>query len=69
MPCRIVAVIHQEDSMHSFDKIAPRGRYAQVVEQLEERILRGEFPANELLPSEAALAEQLGVGRRALREA
>ena len=55
--------------MHSFDTIALRGTYARVVEQLEERILRGEFPANELLPPEAALAEQLGVGRRALREA
>lgn len=55
--------------MTQFDKIAPRGTYAQVVEQLEGRILRGEFPANELLPPEAALAEQLGVGRRALREA
>jgi GntR family transcriptional repressor for pyruvate dehydrogenase complex len=55
--------------MHSFDKIAPRGAYAQVVEQLEERILRGEFPANELLPPEAALAAQLGIGRRVLREA
>ncbi len=55
--------------MNSFQKIAPRGAYAQVVEQLEERILRVEFPENELLPSEAALAAQLGVGRRVLREA
>jgi GntR family transcriptional repressor for pyruvate dehydrogenase complex len=55
--------------MHSFDEIAPRGAYAQVVEQLEGRILRGEFPPNERLPPEAALAAQLGVGRRVLREA
>lgn len=55
--------------MSSFEKIARRGTYAQVVEQLEERILRGEFPENERLPPEAALAAQLGVGRRALREA
>jgi len=55
--------------MKSIERIAPRGTYAQVVEHLETRILRGEYAENELLPPEAALAEQLGVGRRALREA
>lgn len=55
--------------MTRFEKIAPRGTYAQVVAQLEGRILGGEFAENELLPPEEALAEQMGVGRRALREA
>jgi DNA-binding FadR family transcriptional regulator len=55
--------------MHSLGRIAPRGTYVQVVEQLEGRILRGEFAENEFLPPEAELAAQLGVGRRALRDA
>lgn len=40
-----------------------------VVEELETRILKGEIPAGERLPSEQQLAEQLNVGRRAVREA
>ncbi len=55
--------------MNSLEKIAPHGAYAQVVDQLEARIISGEFPENSLLPSEEALARQLGVGRRVLREA
>jgi len=55
--------------MTSVEKIAPRGTYAQVVTQLEARILSGEFPQDALLPPEETLATQLGVGRRALREA
>jgi GntR family transcriptional repressor for pyruvate dehydrogenase complex len=55
--------------MSQLEKIAPRGTYTQIVEQLEARILSGEFPETTLLPSEETLAEQLGVGRRAVREA
>lgn len=36
--------------------------------QLEARIVRGEFRPGEKLPSERALAEQLGVGRPLVRE-
>lgn len=40
-----------------------------VVQELEKRILHGDFEEGEMLPSEKALAEMLNVGRRAVREA
>jgi GntR family transcriptional repressor for pyruvate dehydrogenase complex len=40
-----------------------------VLSQLRELINRGVYPSGERLPSERALAERLGVGRPALREA
>jgi DNA-binding FadR family transcriptional regulator len=40
-----------------------------VVERLEQPILDGTVPVGEKLPSEEQLAAQLGVGRRAVREA
>jgi GntR family transcriptional repressor for pyruvate dehydrogenase complex len=40
-----------------------------VGEELEERILDGTFADGDKLPSEEQLADQLGVGRRSIREA
>ncbi len=40
-----------------------------IVEQLEDRILTGELAVGDKLPSEQQLANQSGVGRRAIREA
>jgi DNA-binding FadR family transcriptional regulator len=40
-----------------------------VIEELEKRILGGQYKVGELLPSEKELSEQLGIGRRAVREA
>jgi GntR family transcriptional regulator, galactonate operon transcriptional repressor len=40
-----------------------------IVEALGARIVSGEFDENSILPNEAALASELGVGRNALREA
>lgn len=52
-----------------FDPI-PRKRTSEaVIENLEARILDGTFEDGEKLPSEEQLATQLGVGRRAIREA
>ena len=41
----------------------------EVALRLEERILDGTFADGDMLPSEKQLAEQLGVGRRSIREA
>jgi GntR family transcriptional regulator, galactonate operon transcriptional repressor len=40
-----------------------------IVDALGARIVRGEFSENAVLPNEPALANELGVGRNALREA
>jgi GntR family transcriptional repressor for pyruvate dehydrogenase complex len=40
-----------------------------ILEQLEDRILGGDLVEGQKLPSEQELAEQAGVGRRAIREA
>jgi DNA-binding FadR family transcriptional regulator len=41
----------------------------QVAEQLRRRIVAGEFPVGSLLPTEAELSRELGVGRNGVREA
>jgi GntR family transcriptional repressor for pyruvate dehydrogenase complex len=43
--------------------------YEQIVQQIEERILKGDLKPGEKLPSEHELAEQFGVSRTAIREA
>jgi GntR family transcriptional repressor for pyruvate dehydrogenase complex len=43
--------------------------YEQIVQQIEERILKGDLQPGEKLPSEHELAEQFGVSRTAIREA
>jgi len=45
-----------------------KGLPQQILEQLEQRILNGELKEGEKLPTEKELAEQAGVGRRAIRE-
>jgi DNA-binding FadR family transcriptional regulator len=54
--------------MAAIKKIPTRSTYEMILEELEQRILNGDYAQGELLPSEAKLAELLGVGRRALRE-
>lgn len=43
--------------------------YEQIVQQIEERILRGDLEPGEKLPSEHEMADQFGVSRTAIREA
>ncbi|GEL22716.1 hypothetical protein PSU4_16700 [Pseudonocardia sulfidoxydans NBRC 16205] len=48
----------------------PRGSLTdQVIDQLRERIVGGQFPVDQRLPVEASLARELGVGRSTVREA
>lgn len=47
----------------------PRHLYVQVIEHLKRDIEAGLFQQHQRLPSEAKLAEQLGVSRETLREA
>src|SRR5438046_7771169 len=46
-------------------------KYAQVIEEIQRRIERGEYPPGSLLPSEHQLADEFGIARptvvRALR--
>lgn len=48
-------------------KVVPRS--AQVREQLEEAIRRGDYPPGDKLPSERELSEMFGVSRVSVREA
>ena len=43
--------------------------YEQIVQQIEETILKGDLKAGDQLPAERDLAEQFGVSRTAVREA
>jgi len=43
--------------------------YEQIVEQIEQRILKGELRVGDQLPPERDLGEQFGVSRTAVREA
>jgi len=43
--------------------------YEQIVQQIEESILKGEFSEGSQLPAERDLAKQFGVSRTAVREA
>ncbi|AXH98754.1 GntR family transcriptional regulator [Sporosarcina sp. PTS2304] len=52
-----------------FVKKDPRHLYVQVIERLKQDIESGQFQQHERLPSEAKLAEMLGVSRATLREA
>ncbi len=52
-----------------FEPINRKRTTEVVIENLEARILDGTFGDGEKLPSEEQLATQLGVGRRAVREA
>lgn len=43
--------------------------HEEIVEQLKDRIIRGDLPSGARLPPERELAEQLGVNRTTVREA
>ena len=45
------------------------GLVNQVIEQLREAVMRGDWPIGQRIPTEPELAEQLGVGRNTVREA
>lgn len=45
------------------------GLVDQAIDQLREAIKQGEWPVGQRIPTEAALAESLGVGRNTVREA
>jgi GntR family transcriptional repressor for pyruvate dehydrogenase complex len=55
--------------MLQFESIPVTRLHSIVVKALEERILAGDIKPGELLPTEKDLADQLKVGRRAVREA
>src|ERR1039457_6328222 len=43
--------------------------YEQIVQQVEESILKGQLKAGDQLPAERELAQRFGVSRTAVREA
>jgi DNA-binding FadR family transcriptional regulator len=45
------------------------GLVNQVIEQLREAVMQGDWPVGQRIPTEPELAEQLGVGRNTVREA
>lgn len=45
------------------------GLVDQAIDQLREAVRQGEWPIGQRIPTEPALAEQLGVGRNTVREA
>lgn len=52
------------------DRLYPeRGQHGRVVHELGLRIVSGDWPPGEPLPTEEVLVAELGVGRSALREA
>lgn len=55
--------------MVEFESIPVTRLHSVVVKLLEERILSGSIKTGEMLPPEKVLAEQMNVGRRAVREA
>jgi DNA-binding FadR family transcriptional regulator len=53
----------------TMQKLKARGLHEHVIDEIGQRIVRGEFPQGQPLPGEAQLCEGLGVSRTALREA
>jgi DNA-binding FadR family transcriptional regulator len=53
----------------AFAKVRSVRAHEQIVEQLQQRILRGELPAGSHLPSERAMMTQFQVSRPTVREA
>lgn len=49
--------------------IRPKSIHDQIVDTLGRQIVSGEFPAHSQIPTEMVLAESLGIGRLAVREA
>ena len=55
--------------MRSLKPISVNRLHAVVIDELESKILSGEYAQGAKLPSEQQISEMLGVGRRAVREA
>jgi len=53
----------------SFDLINTRSVVDQIIENVKQALIRGDLHPGQRLPSEPELAQQLGVGRSAVREA
>lgn len=51
------------------ENVKKHGLHEHVIREIGRRIISGELPSGEALPSEAQLLESLGVSRTALREA
>ncbi|MET3506187.1 FadR/GntR family transcriptional regulator [Halalkalibacter oceani] len=52
----------------SLSKVQHRKLVDQVLEQLKQYLLSGEFQVNDKIPTEPKLMEELGIGRSTLRE-
>ncbi|MFC4943860.1 FadR/GntR family transcriptional regulator [Pseudonocardia sp. GCM10023141] len=52
-----------------FEPVRPVRAYERIVEQVEDRVLRGQLVAGERLPSEREMMAQFAVGRSTVREA
>ncbi|MEF7612349.1 FadR/GntR family transcriptional regulator [Aquincola sp. MAHUQ-54] len=52
-----------------FEPIQTRRTFEEICERIRERVSSGELKPGDKLPAERDLAQQLGVGRNALREA
>ena len=52
-----------------YKRVSTQKLYVNIVEQIEERILRGELKPGDCLPPERELTEQFGVSRTVIREA
>lgn len=52
-----------------YQQIESERLYEQIVEQIEQRILKGDLHVGDQLPPERELCEQFGVSRTAVREA
>ncbi|MHB0980828.1 MAG: Cof-type HAD-IIB family hydrolase [Thermoleophilia bacterium] len=64
-----MAVRPPHDQPGKFEPVVPRNVSDEVARQMRELIAAGELRHGERLPSERELAERLGVGRPAVREA
>lgn len=52
-----------------FEPVRPVRAYERIVEQIEDRVLRGQLAPGERLPSEREMMTQFAVGRSTVREA
>lgn len=60
---------HSATPTLQFEPIQTRRTFEEICERIRDRIATGELKPGDKLPAERDLAQQLGVGRNALREA
>lgn len=65
----VITVTSDDQTGDRYDHVTPRRVVDEVIRQLRGMILEGELKPGARLPSERDLAEALGVGRPAVREA